>query len=41
MQGEKLYNLLMVIPDDHSIVGYKSPATASDVKKAYSNWNLV
>lgn len=41
MQGEKLYNLLMVIPDDRSMVGYKAPATSEEVRKAFSGWNVM
>ncbi|KAL1792311.1 hypothetical protein ACET3X_008818 [Alternaria dauci] len=41
MQKEKTYNLLMVIPDDHSMVGYKAPASASDVRKAFAGWNTT
>ena len=41
MQKEKTYNLLMVIPDDHSMVGYKAPASASEVRKAFKGWNPV
>lgn len=41
MQTEKLYNLLMVIPDDRSMVGYKAPATSNEVRKAFSGWNVM
>ncbi|KAH9215624.1 salicylate hydroxylase [Leptodontidium sp. 2 PMI_412] len=36
---EKFFNLLMVIPDDKKMVGYKAPASATEVKKAYTGWN--
>ncbi|KAF4547700.1 FAD-binding domain-containing protein 8 [Elsinoe fawcettii] len=39
MQKEKTFNLLMVIPDDKKMKGYKVPATASEVKAAYRGWN--
>lgn len=41
IQGEKLYNLLMVIPDDRSMVGNKAPATSKDVRKAFAGWNVM
>jgi len=39
MSKEKYFNLLMVIPDDRKMVGYKAPASAAEVKKAYTGWN--
>ncbi|KAG9187026.1 salicylate hydroxylase [Alternaria panax] len=41
MQQGKNYNLLMVIPDDHAMIGYKAPASASDVRKAFAEWNPI
>lgn len=41
MQQGKTYNLLMVIPDDNSMVGYKAPASASDVREAFAAWNSI
>jgi salicylate hydroxylase len=31
----------MVIPDDRTMVGYKAPATADQVREAYSGWSNV
>ncbi|EGY16165.1 hypothetical protein VD0002_g1119 [Verticillium dahliae] len=39
MQKEKTFNLLMVIPDDRKMKGYKAPATASEVREAYKGWS--
>lgn len=39
MQKEKTFNLLMVIPDDRKMQGYKAPATATEVRKAYKGWS--
>jgi salicylate hydroxylase len=39
MQEEKTFNLLMVIPDDRKMQGYKAPATASEVRNAYTGWS--
>ena len=36
---EKYFNLLVVIPDDHKMVGYKAPSSATEVKKAFAGWN--
>ncbi|CZR68029.1 uncharacterized protein PAC_17928 [Phialocephala subalpina] len=36
---EKYFNLLMVIPDDRKVVGYKAPCSATEVKRAYTGWN--
>jgi hypothetical protein len=41
MQKEKTFNLLMVIPDDRTMKGYKAPATSNDVRKAYRGWNKM
>ncbi|KAH6642750.1 salicylate hydroxylase [Boeremia exigua] len=41
MQKEATYNLLMVIPDDNTMVGYKAPASASEVRTAFAGWNPV
>jgi len=39
MQKEKVFNLLMVIPDDKKMKGYKAPANAEEVRNAYNGWN--
>jgi len=39
MQKDKYFNLLMVIPDDQKMQGYKAPATGEEVRKAYAGWN--
>ncbi|KAF7554461.1 hypothetical protein G7Z17_g2931 [Cylindrodendrum hubeiense] len=39
MQKEKTFNLLMVIPDDRKMKGYKAPANASEVRNAYKGWS--
>ncbi|KAH6688486.1 salicylate hydroxylase [Plectosphaerella plurivora] len=39
MQKEKTFNLLMVIPDDRKMKGYKAPANASEVRNAYTGWS--
>ncbi|OBT75480.1 hypothetical protein VF21_04900 [Pseudogymnoascus sp. 05NY08] len=36
---ENYFNLLMVIPDDKTMIGYKAPASATEVRKAYKGWN--
>lgn len=41
MQKEKTFNLLMVIPDDRKMKGYKTPATASEVRNAYKGWSSM
>lgn len=38
MQKEKTFNLLMVIPDDRTMKGYKAPANSAEVRKAYQGW---
>ncbi|KAF4304234.1 Monooxygenase FAD-binding protein [Botryosphaeria dothidea] len=38
MQKEKFFNLLMVIPDDRTMKGYRAPANAEEVRKAYTGW---
>ncbi|KAJ4988550.1 salicylate hydroxylase [Stagonosporopsis vannaccii] len=38
---EKYFNLLLVIPDDRQMVGYKAPSTATEVKKAFAGWNPI
>ncbi|KAJ9138237.1 Monooxygenase FAD-binding protein [Pleurostoma richardsiae] len=39
MQREKTFNLLMVIPDDRKMKGYKAPANVAEVRKAYRGWS--
>lgn len=39
MQKERTFNLLMVIPDDRTMKGYKAPANASEVRAAYRGWS--
>jgi len=39
MQKEKTFNLLMVIPDDSTMEGFKAPTTAKDVRKTYKGWS--
>lgn len=39
MQKERTFNLLMVIPDDRTMKGYKAPANASEVREAYRGWS--
>ncbi|GME49438.1 Monooxygenase FAD-binding protein [Neofusicoccum parvum] len=41
MQREKFFNLLMVIPDDRTMKGYKAPANAEEVRKAYTGWSQM
>ncbi|KAH7089249.1 salicylate hydroxylase [Paraphoma chrysanthemicola] len=36
---EKYFNLLMVIPDDNKMSGYKAPSSATEVRKAFAGWN--
>lgn len=38
MQKEKTYNLLMVIPDDRKMVGYRAPANVAEIQQAYKGW---
>ncbi|PSK48656.1 Kynurenine 3-monooxygenase [Elsinoe australis] len=39
MQREKTFNLLMVIPDDKKMKGYRAPTNASEVRDAYKGWS--
>lgn len=39
MQKERTFNLLMVIPDDRKMQGYKAPAKGSEVRNAYKGWS--
>ncbi|KAM5344312.1 hypothetical protein ACJ41O_012849 [Fusarium nematophilum] len=39
MQKENTFNLLMVIPDDRKMKGFKAPANASEVRNAYKGWS--
>lgn len=39
MQKEKTFNLLMVIPDDKKMQGFKAPANAFEVRNAYKGWS--
>lgn len=41
MQKEKTYNLLMVIPDDRTMKGYKAPANSAEVRAAYKGWSSM
>ncbi|CAK7200186.1 hypothetical protein SEUCBS139899_002877 [Sporothrix eucalyptigena] len=41
MQKEKTFNLLMVIPDDQQMVGYKAPSNATEVRTAYKGWSSM
>ncbi|KAL3418180.1 salicylate hydroxylase (FAD binding domain-containing protein) [Phlyctema vagabunda] len=36
---ERYFNLLLVIPDDKKMVGYKAPSSATEVKNAFTGWN--
>lgn len=39
IRKEDIYNLLMVIPDDHKMTGLKAPATANEVRHAFKDWS--
>ncbi|KPM42900.1 hypothetical protein AK830_g3613 [Neonectria ditissima] len=39
MQKEKTFNLLMVIPDDRKMKGFKAPANVAEVRNAYRGWS--
>ncbi|KEF51437.1 uncharacterized protein A1O9_12586 [Exophiala aquamarina CBS 119918] len=39
IQKQRSFNLLMVIPDDRTMVGFKAPSTASEVRHAFSGWS--
>lgn len=41
MQKERTFNLLMVIPDDRKMEGYKAPAKGSGVRNAYKGWSSM
>ncbi|KAK3115297.1 hypothetical protein LTR53_005520 [Teratosphaeriaceae sp. CCFEE 6253] len=41
MSRDKYFNLLMVIPDDKKMQGYKAPATGKEVREAYAGWNQL
>ncbi|EMC95135.1 hypothetical protein BAUCODRAFT_149158 [Baudoinia panamericana UAMH 10762] len=41
MQKDKNFNLLMVIPDDEKMKGYKAPATGEEVRQAFAGWSQM